>query len=138
MIFFVTWIKWSHWVKILEYLRSITKSLTLPGEYVTGKTWHSCSAYHVFMYKKLGWILSYNSFQGRSKRSYKKKWKNHKEVKLYQVFICPKMLQHLQFIYCWHTLEAYLGFISTFLTTLPNFGNYLPLLTQVNYLQILY
>ena len=35
-------------------LRSITESLTLPGEYVTGKMWHLCSAYHVFMYKKLG------------------------------------------------------------------------------------
>ena len=49
----------------------------------------------------------------------RKNEKIHKDVQLYQVFICPKMLQHLQAIYCWHTLEALLPLVSTFLTALP-------------------
>ena len=33
-------------------LLSITESLTLPGEYVTGKNWHLCSVYCVIMNKQ--------------------------------------------------------------------------------------
>ena len=48
-------------------LLNITEFLTLPGEYVTGKNWHLCSAYHVIMYKQFRWIFSYKSFHGRPK-----------------------------------------------------------------------
>ena len=57
-------------------LLSISEFLTLPGEYATRKNWHSCSVYHVIMYKQFGWMFSYKSFQYRPKKSYKKKWKN--------------------------------------------------------------
>ena len=57
-------------------LLSITESLTLPGEYVTGKNWHLCSVYCVIMNKQFRWIFSYNSFQDRPKKIKQRKRKN--------------------------------------------------------------
>ena len=56
-------------------LRSITESLTLPGEYVTGKMWHLCSAYHVFMYKKLGMNIIIQQFSRQVEKVIQEKMK---------------------------------------------------------------